>query len=178
MTESIIQKFNWREYLGKEFASGIGDVVTPRDIHRFALAIDDPNPIYHDENAAKKGKYGCMIAPPGYLWMSTHNSSREKRVKDLEEGGLDPDDLLGIPNLPNIWALGGVRGAEEYEFFKPVRVGDRVSVVCKLVDMYEKEGKSGKLVFVVSEHTYSSQNGEVLAKHQLTFIFTPQKETK
>ena len=36
-------------------------------IRRFADAVDDPNPLYHDEEYARKSKYGSMIAPPGFF---------------------------------------------------------------------------------------------------------------
>ena len=179
MSDSIIEKLGWKEYIGKETASGTGDPVSARDIQRYALAVDDPNPIYYDEEAAKKGKYGGLVAPPGYFWLvSTHSFRREKRAKDLGEDGLDIDDFLGIPDIPNVWTLGWARGGEELEFYKPIRVGDRVSVKCRLADLYEKEGRSGKLVFAISEHTYTNQNGDLLAKHRLTFIGMPRKEAQ
>jgi acyl dehydratase len=150
--------------------------VTARDIRRYALAIDDPNPIYYDENAAKKGKYGGFVAPPGFVYWATHGENLDMRAKDLEVDGLTPGAFLGIPEIPNIWSLGWVRGGEELEFVEPLRVGDRVSVTCKLLNVYEKEGKSGKLVFLNSEHVYRNQKGELLAKQQLTFIGMPRKE--
>jgi acyl dehydratase len=178
MKESPIEKFGWREYIGKETGSRTGDPVTGRDIRHFALAIDDPNPIYYDENAAKKGKYGGLVAPPGYVCSADRNSSLEKRVKDLGEDGILQGDFMAIPEIPNIWALGWVRAGEEYEFYRPVRVGDRVSTKCKLIDMYEKEGKSGKLVFAISEFTFRNQNGDLLATQRITMIGTERKETK
>ena len=42
--------------------------------------------------------------------------------------------------------------------------------------MKEKDGKSGKLLFVTSEFTYTNQDGELLAKHRVTMIATPRKE--
>ena len=52
------------------------------------------------------------------------------------------------------------------EFLQPVHVNDQVTVKGKIVDMSEKEGKSGKLVFVTSEFTYTNQKGAVLARHR------------
>jgi acyl dehydratase len=60
----IVVGQTWLEkYLGQETASYTGETVLPRDIRRYALAIDDLNPIYFDEKAAKKGKYGGLTAP-------------------------------------------------------------------------------------------------------------------
>jgi len=74
--------------------------------------------------------------------------------------------------------LGWVRGGEEIEFFKPVYVNDRVTVKGKIINMNEKDGKSGKLILVTSEFTYTNQNGDLLAKHRVTMIATPRKESK
>jgi hydroxyacyl-ACP dehydratase HTD2-like protein with hotdog domain len=52
-----------------------------------------------------------------------------------------------------------------------------VTVKGKIVDMKEKDGKSGKLIFVTSEFVYTNQEGEVLAKHRITMIATPRKES-
>jgi hydroxyacyl-ACP dehydratase HTD2-like protein with hotdog domain len=50
-----------------------------------------------------------------------------------------------------------VRGGEELEFFKPVYAGDQVTVTGNIVDMSEKDGRSGKMIFVTSLFTYKNQ---------------------
>jgi acyl dehydratase len=139
------------------------------------LAIDDLNPIYFDEEAAKKGKHGGLTAPPGYVSWAVGVPGSEKAAGDLGEDGLA--SFVGVPEIPDAWTLGWVRGGEELEFFKPVYVNDVVTVKGKIVDMSEKDGKSGVLIFVTSEFVYTNQNDEVLAKHKVTMIATPRKET-
>jgi hypothetical protein len=41
--------------------------------------------------------------------------------------------------------------------------------------MSEKAGKSGTLIFLTSEFTYTNQNNEPLAKHIVTMIASPRK---
>jgi hypothetical protein len=49
--------------------------------------------------------------------------------------------------------------------------------VCgRVTSMSEKIGKSGTLIFVTSEFTYTNQNDELLAKHTVTMIASPRKE--
>ena len=55
-----------------------------------------------------------------------------------------------------------MRGGVELEFSGRVHVNDRVTVKGTIVDIKEKEGKSGTLVFVTSEFVYTNQNGELL----------------
>lgn len=172
----MLEKLGWKGYIGKEMGSRTGEPVLARDIRRYALAIDDPNPIYYDEDTAKKGKYGGLIAPPGYVCWATQNASIEKRVNDFIDDGFGGRGFLAVPEIPNVWTLGWIRGGEEYEFYKPVRVGDWVSVKYKITDISEKLGKSGKLIFITTEHTYTNQNGDLLATHRVTMIGIPREK--
>ena len=176
---SAIESFGWKQYIGKEMGSRTGDPVLAKDIRRYALAIDDPNPIYYDEDTAKKGKYGGLVAPPGYICWATQNISNEKRVSELTEDGFTPRGFLAIPEIPGVWTFGWVRGSEEYEFHRPLRVGDQVTVKYKITDISEKVGKSGQLIFITTEHTYTNQSGNLLATHRITMIGMPRgKETE
>lgn len=174
MKESLLEELGWKKYIGMETEAKTGARILGRDIRRYALAIDDPNPEYYDEEAAKKGKYGGLTAPLGYICWAIQDPALEKRVEDLGEDGLS--NFLGVPEIPGAWSLGWVRAGEEYEFFKPVYEGDQVSVKLKLLDMYEKEGRSGTLIFTTSEATYTNQNGDLLAKQRITMIATPRRE--
>jgi len=171
---SLLEELDWKKYIGQETGSHTGEPVLARDIRRYALAIDNPNPIYFDESAAKAGKYGGLTAPLNYISWSVGVPGSEKASKELGEDGLS--SFVGVPNIPGVWTLGWVRGGEELEFFKPVYVNDRVTVSGKILNMTEKDGKSGKLIFVTSEFTYTNQEGELLAKHLITMIATPRKE--
>lgn len=174
MKESLLEKLGWKNYIGTETEAKTGEPVLARDIRRYALAIDDPNPEYYDEEAAKKGKYGRLAAPPGFICWAVQDPKLEKRFEDLGEDGLS--NFLGVPEFPDAWSLGWVRAGEEYEFFEPVFAGDQISVRMKLLDVYEKEGRSGHLIFTTSLATYTNQNGDLLAKHKITMIATPRKE--
>ena len=170
---SLLDELGWKKYVNQETAPHTGEPVLARDIRHYALAIDDDNPIFYDEAAAKAGKYGALTAPLNYISWSVGVPGSEKGIKDLGEDGLS--SFVGVPNIPGVWTLGWVRGGEELEFFKPVYVNDRVTVKGKIVSMSEKDGKSGKLIFVTSEFIYTNQNNEQLAKHTITMIATPRK---
>lgn len=176
MKESLLESLDWKKYIGQETGTYTGDPVLARDIRRYALAIDDLDPIYFDEEAAKKGKYGALTAPLVYVTWAVGVPGSEKAAKDLGEDGLAT--FVGVPEIPNAWALGWVRGGDEFEFFRPVFAEDRVTVKGRILDMKEKHGRSGTLIFVTSEFLYTNQNGDVLAKHRVTMIATPRKETE
>jgi hydroxyacyl-ACP dehydratase HTD2-like protein with hotdog domain len=54
---------------------------------------------------------------------------------------------------------------------EPIVAGDVISVEKRLADMYEKEGRSGPLVFVDMEFTFTNQRGELVAKENFTRIY-------
>ncbi|MDQ7783921.1 MAG: MaoC family dehydratase N-terminal domain-containing protein [Desulfomonilaceae bacterium] len=175
MKESLLDSLGWRKYIGQETSTHTGEPVLARDIRRYALAVDDHNPIFFDENAAKEGKYRGLTAPMGYISWAVGVPGSEKAAKDLGEDGLAT--FVGVPEIPDAWTLGWVRGGEEIEFIRPVYVNDRVTVRGKIVDMSEKAGKSGSLIFVTSEFVYTNQDGQELARHRVTMIATPRKES-
>ena len=61
-------------------------------------------------------------------------------------------------------------GGAEYDFFHPVRAGDILAAVPKIIDIYERESKRGNIIFSVMETTYDNQNGNLVAKVRQTFI--------
>jgi 3-methylfumaryl-CoA hydratase len=54
---------------------------------------------------------------------------------------------------------------------EPVLAGDTVTVGKRLAGMYEKEGRSGPLVFVEMEFTFTNQRGELVAQENFTRIY-------
>ena len=123
MKESLLESLGWTKYIGSETEMHTGEPVLARDIRRYALAIDDLNPIYFDENAARKGKYGGLTAPLNYITWAVGVPGSEKPAG--EWGKTVWRTFVGVPDIPNVWNLGWVRGGDELEFFKPVYVNDR-----------------------------------------------------
>lgn len=175
MSGSLLEELGWTKYVGKETGTYTGEPVQARDIRRYALAIEDPNPIYVDPVEARRAGHRGVVAPLFYVTWAVGVPGAEKSTKELGEDGLAT--FVGIPEIPNVWQLGWVRGGEELEFFERVHENDEVTVRGKILEMKEKDGKSGKLVFVTSEFVYTNQKGEKLATHRLTMIGTPRKET-
>ena len=135
--------------------------VTKKDIKRFAQAIDDPNPLYYDEDYAKMTKYKSIVAP---LLFSQVFAFEDVHIEELQKDGSPIEMNVPLP------AKRTVGGGSIYEFFDRIRPGDRVTVNSKVKDIYTKQGKSGVLYFVVVETIYSNQYGKKIAKETATFI--------
>jgi len=122
-------------------------------IWRLAEAVDDPNPLWQNEDEAKKSKYGGIIAPPA-----------------LNMSQMMVAFLQGNPPLPVI-GTGGFEAEHESEFYAPIHAGDIITTTSKLVDIYEKQGKkSGRMVFIVYDTILTNQHGEVVGKERASQV--------
>ncbi|RMF93718.1 MAG: MaoC family dehydratase [Nitrospinota bacterium] len=137
-----------RSVLGKESAP-VTYEVEKGAIRKFAEAIGDPNPIYYDEEAAKKAGLKGIIAPPTFFCTFL------------------PREL---PDLKMEFGRVRLNGGNEYEYFHPIHPGDRITVTAKYTDVTEKTGRTGKMVFIITEVTYTNQEGTVVAKARNTGI--------
>lgn len=131
-------------------------------IRRFADAVDDPNPLYRDDEYARNSKYGSIISPPGFFgW-----PSRQPRGAALaQESTADLFVALAQAGYPRV-----LDGGMEYEFFAPIRAGDTLAASSVIKEIREREGSSGGMVFLIMETTYTNQNGDMVAKARSTSI--------
>jgi acyl dehydratase len=140
-----------RNTIGREFGPYMYEVEKGA-IKKFAEAIGDTNPLWHDEKYAAESRYGSIIAPPTFLFSFRIDEVTQHMV-ELE---------CGLENELN--------GGSEIEYFEPIRPGDVITVRARLVDAYERKGGSGKLLFLPIEIMYENQRGELAAKHRFNFI--------
>jgi len=120
-------------------------------IRRFVQTIDDLNPLWQDEECAKKSKYGGIVAPPTFIPIVGNEQFQSLLVSLLPESKL--------------------HGGTELECYQPVRPGDTITVTIKIADVREREGKKmGKMVFMIFEVTYKNQRQELVARCQQTLI--------
>lgn len=144
-----------RAWIGHETPPWIIEV-TPRDVKRFAVATDDLNPLYLDEEYAKNSYYAGLIAPPLFYMAPLTEPVPES---ELRPDGLPYEGKFPIPPTPLPRLMDG---GTEIEFFLPIRVGDTLTGRSKITDIYQKEGRTGPLIFIVRETTYTNQKGEIV----------------
>ncbi len=161
MSDSSLITEEARALIGKESEPVTGEV-TAKDIRRFCYAVGDLNPLYLDEEFSKRSGFGGTMAPPMFFDIPT---APEFPQDELKEDGMPRRGLM-----PRSKATRTMAGGSEVEFFKPIRAGDRITRVSNIADIYEKEGRSGTLVFTVYESRYTNQDGDLVAVERLTGI--------
>ncbi len=148
-----------REYPSFEF------LVTATDIAKFAYATGETNPIHYDREAAVAAGYPDVVAPTLFTYVVRMHASALVSPDQLEPDGSPTAD---VPPLPTRRAMAGETSVVLGE---SVVAGDTVTVDKRLAGMYEKEGRSGPLVFVEMEFTFSNQRGEIVARENFTRIY-------
>jgi hypothetical protein len=68
------------------------------------------------------------------------------------------------------YGKGWLNGGNRFEYFEPVKVGDRITATGRIADVYEKTGGSGSLLFIVVETDYVNQEGRTVARLRGTTI--------
>lgn len=143
-----------KDFIGKESDPVIFEIEKGM-IKKFAEAIEDTNPLWQNEEYANKSKYGSIIAPPTFF---SFLRSFEFIVQFVEA-------------VNTKWHLKRtVNASNELEYYLPLKLGDKISVTEKLTEIKEKEGKSGKLVFLVFETTYKNEKDNLVARGRNTLI--------
>jgi len=116
---------------------------TEDTIRHFCNAIGDLNPLFRDGPYAAKTKYGCLIAPPCFLysvyWASGHVSG-----------------MKGIHG----WNAGSY-----WEFYQPIREGTCFNVRQTITRIDEKPGRMAKRMWIShGDSEYKDQYGSLIAK--------------
>ena len=80
------------------------------------------------------------------------------------------DPALIIPETAGYKFMGG---GQSLTFQEPVYAGDGITARKRVTDVYERQARSGALVFVVSETVYVNQQGAQLMHCRETLIARP-----
>ena len=159
MTERSEVLEQLKAMIGKEMVVTAPEEVGRASIRAFAQANGDMNPLYFDEGFVRGTRHGGIIAPPTFVC-----ESMQYLVGEVDEtGGPARRFLLPIGME--------VRGGNDYEFFRPVRPDDVITARWKVTNVYEKQGRTGRLYFLEYDITYANQRDELLTVNHEWLVF-------
>ncbi|MDD5191364.1 MAG: MaoC family dehydratase N-terminal domain-containing protein [Dehalococcoidales bacterium] len=144
-----------KKYIGTE-AVTTQHYIDAGSIKFYAESILDPDPRYREISDE-------MLAPPCYYGSATgvRNAAAD-----------DPRILAGISvPMPAGWV--GMNAADDFEMLEDMHPGDLLTCHEKITDAYEKQGKSGRLIFVLREKKYINQRGKVALIRRMTTVSRP-----
>jgi hypothetical protein len=162
-----------RQYIGAEGpAIAACDPVEKGAVRRYAQAIMDPDPAYASDEAG--ARFGGAVAPPLYpsFMFRTPFGSPDlltERAHDPDFDGIMMGVSSGLPELP-LPGFALLNGGAEVEFHRYARHGETVLQKSRYADIYERETKSGPMIFVIIETDYTTEAGELLMRARKTII--------
>ncbi len=140
--------------MSSEFSDWIGrteemnDAIEPARSNALRAALGDP--------AAKaSGEHMPLLHHWLYFWNVQPPAGLGEDGHPAKGGFLPP-----VPLPRRMWAGGRL------EFVQPLKLGERATKVSKILDVQEKTGKTGRLVFVTVEHRLSGENGLAIVEEQ------------
>ena len=152
MTQSLITE-DVKALIGQE---------TPPERNRFAIseemacdvadAIEDPNPLYVDGDYARQSRFGSLLCPPLATWKDI--------TPPIGYFGAGQESHFQVPLPFNGY---GLNGGSDWQFLRPAHVGAWITRQFRVLDIFEKPGRSGALVFVVRQETQTDQQGHVIS---------------
>ncbi len=126
--------------------------ITRRDIIKYAIATEQQEARYLQGDEA----------PPMFLFGADRPLAA---LAQMGPDGLRPDSLLPVLPLKRVMA-GGVK----QRYHRPLVPGDVVHLKRTLRDIYEKQGASGPLIFVVYEIDVTDASGQLVMQETQTRI--------
>jgi hydroxyacyl-ACP dehydratase HTD2-like protein with hotdog domain len=145
--------------LSEELLANIGrraepkrELVTRRDIRKYAIATDNRQRKYLDGDQAPPMFHVALF------W----------DVVELDQ--LSPDGVSIDTLLPKFPLEKAMAGGLHIEYYRPVFPGDWLTATRTLTDIYEKQGRSGPLIFYEVVMDIRDDDGELVIREKTTRI--------
>jgi len=131
------QRKTWDEIIPGELRPSNPVTLTKGAIQKFARAVGETNPLYFDEEYARRTPYRGIIAPPS--------------IHILLMFACTPvTDWMREP--------GTINAGQSWFYNVPARPGDTIRLVCKALDRFIKKER----LFVIHENVFYNQHDQVV----------------
>jgi acyl dehydratase len=137
------------ELKGKEYQEVTFEVERER-VLQFAEAIGEDDPVFLDPEAAKAAGFPDQVAPPTFPTV----------MQIMTSGQVVLDEDLGV-NYAMV-----VHGEQEYEWRRPIVVGDVLKATPRIADIYAR----GPNEFLVIEAEITDSRGDVVCVARSTLL--------
>ena len=135
--------------------------ITQFRINNWARINQDENPLWVNSRYAAGSRWGGIIAPP-LLLLTVNDASAPSAFFVGKLYKPSPNAVLNIEKYPTF--RGAMQVDTEWEFFLPVRPGDTVNARTRFTDIYWKQGKKFRLLFVFGETIYRNDSRKRVAR--------------
>ena len=137
-----------RSLYGQEHLAGPFEV-TPAMITKVNQSLGETNPAFTSDAGAQERGLRAMAAPPTLCAIFVRRVS--------------------LPSVKLKFGRVQMHAGQRIQPKTTIYAGDQLTASSHLKDVYAKTGRSGTMVFVVWETTFSNQDGAVVAEVQESF---------
>jgi acyl dehydratase len=145
-------------------------------ISAFARVVGNENAIYFDPTAAQAAGFRDIPAAPTWAFsaMDFWGKYPEIQPPAADDSG-DPTKGQNVimQAIGSLMAKGGLilHGEQEFEYHRPVVVGDVLSSEGRVADLYQKESGGRTMTFLVTETVWKDDtNGEPVLTARMNLI--------
>ena len=117
-----------------------------------ADATEDSNLLYVDRDYAQASRFGGLLCPPLAAWKDI--------APPIGFFGAGQESHFEVPLPFNSY---GLNGGSDWQFLRPAYVGAWVTRQFRIRDIFEKQGRSGPLVFVIRQETLTDQDNQKIS---------------
>ncbi|MFN8035842.1 MAG: MaoC family dehydratase N-terminal domain-containing protein [Acidimicrobiia bacterium] len=145
-------------------------VVDRSMVANFAAGVTDPNPVFRDERAADAAGFDSVPAPPTFSFALGYwaDYQAELQPPDPTDGANPMFQVMG-----QLMAGGGLvlHGEQEFEYHRPIEVGDTLVGEGRIADIYEKDSDKALMTFIVTETAWTdAASGEPVVTERFNLI--------
>ncbi|MGY3555448.1 FAS1-like dehydratase domain-containing protein [Williamsia sp. R60] len=134
--------------------------VATDNVRHFAYAYGDSNPLWCDPDYGKNTRWGGLIAPPNFMYTMGENAAPP--LSPEQKAALKGDPFAG---------LGSYQAVMEFEYYKPLMLGDRCQVLRAQVGVQEKPSKFGnRTAHVTNDFLFANGDGDIVTIQRGTWI--------
>ena len=145
------------------------DPVERSAVRRFVQASMNQDPAYQaanhtDVEAPELFPMNMFVRPFGTADLLT------ERANDPDFDGAIAASMRSLPELP-LPSMVRLNGGYEIQIFRRARVGERVQMKSRYVDITERQGSKGPMVLAVVDTDYFTAEGDPLLRVRNTSIY-------
>jgi N-terminal half of MaoC dehydratase len=150
--------------------TGAARVIVERGpVGKFAEAVHNDSAVYQSDAAAKAAGFTAVPAPPTYAFSSLQYWGKfpEDQPEDPSGGKNPMMEIIG-----SLMAKGGMvlHGEQEFEYHRPIVVGDVLDSRGHVVDYYTKESNGRTMTFIVTEDVYTDAAGDKVLTARMNLL--------
>jgi len=158
-----------RGWIGRKALLRPLEIISAADVRRYVDATGDANPLWLDDVFARSAGYRGRILPPTLVgWVPFSFKEGTERANS------DPTDLRRQLPLPSEYT--NVRNAgSETEWLQPAYLGEQLSTQSVIIDIVERQGKSGLGIYVSQEEQVLNTEQQMVLRRRHTLAVFPDK---